>query len=267
VEWYGIARRVAEETGNIRKLAAVMDGLANTYRDRGNLPRARELLQEVMTLGETERDRYAVAIAHHDLMTVERLCENWVQASHHGWMAVQEYDSEEGSLKALFDLAGVLIDMGELSAARDAYTIVAEQLPRFEHHMMALDALSLIAARQGDRRRYGELRARKELEGWQDLSPIFRGQVLFYRGLSSRALGMEEEGLKELQEALEFAEEHGLNWLIFDIEKALEEGRKTGTPDTFPAPAASGAPDSQDSELSGVRQGLRELREALIPSF
>jgi tetratricopeptide (TPR) repeat protein len=265
VAWYGTARRIAEEVGDTRKLAAVMDGLANTYRDRGNLPRARELLGEVMALGEEGNDRYAVAIAHHDLMTVERLSENMVRAVQHGWSAVQSYDSRDGSLKALFDLAGVLRETGELSAARDAYTIVADQLPQFEHRMMALDALAYIAALEGDRPRYHELRAEMEEGSWQELSPVFRGQVLFYRGLSSRALGQEEEGEARLTEALDFAERHSLNWLIFDIEEALEE-RADGGRTSHPAPGVPvESPGPGGAELVGVRQGLRELREALVP--
>jgi tetratricopeptide (TPR) repeat protein len=266
VVWYGAARRIAEEVGDTRKLAAVVDGLANTYRDRGNLPRARELLREVMALGEAGNDGYAVAIAHHDLMTVERLSENMVRAVQHGWSAVQSYDSREGSLKALFDLAGVLRETGELSAARDAYTIVADQLPQFEHRMMALDALAYIAALEGDRPRYEELRAKMEEGSWRELSPVFRGQVLFYRGLSSRALGQEEEGEERLREALDFAEKHSLNWLIFDIEEALEERADVGrTPQPDPG-VGVGSPGPVETDLVGVRQGLRELREALVPS-
>jgi len=263
VSWYGVARRVAEEAGDSRKLAAVIDGMANTFRDRGNLPRARELLQEVMALGNEEDDRYALAIAHHDLMTVERLAGNMVQAIRHGWTAVQRYDSTDGSLKALFDLAGVLRETGELLAARDAYAVVANQLQGFEYRVMALDALAFIAALLGDRVQYDALRAQMDADGWEELAPVSRGQVLFYRGLSSRALGLEKEGEARLREALEYAERHSLNWLIFDIEDAL-----AGVPEeadiTSPTPAIpSVSPGPFGQEIVDVRQGLRELRESL----
>ena len=182
VSWYGVARRVAEEVGHSRQLAAVIDGLANTYRDRGNLPQARGLLQEVMALGHEKDDRYALAIAHHDLMTVERLSGNMVQAIRHGWTAVQRYDSNDGSLKALFDLAGVLRETGELLAARDAYTVVANQLQGFEYRVMALDALAFIAALLGDTVQYQALRSR-----W-----IRRGgrSSLLYPGVRSCSTGV-----------------------------------------------------------------------------
>ncbi|MFC1662245.1 hypothetical protein ACFL3S_12480, partial [Gemmatimonadota bacterium] len=56
--WYGVAQGLAEETQDVRTLSRVLDGLANTYRDRGNLPRAREVLEEVLALGRREAIRY-----------------------------------------------------------------------------------------------------------------------------------------------------------------------------------------------------------------
>ncbi len=208
-----------------RKLAAVLDGLANAHRDRGNLPRAREVLLEVLEIGKETGDRYTLAIAYHDLMTVEKLGDDLVGAIRYGWMAVQNYDSREGSLRALFDLAGVLRENGELSAAKDAYTVVAEQITTFEHRLLSLDALAFIAALQGDAPGYHLIRARMDEEGWEALSPVYRGQVLFYRGMSSRALGWWEESRKWLGEALAYAELHGLNKLIFDAEGALAKDR------------------------------------------
>ena len=38
-------------------------------------------------------------------------------------------------------------------------------------------------------------------EGWEEVSPVYRGQVLFYRGLSLRALGEEEKARSWLREA------------------------------------------------------------------
>ena len=259
VAWYDVARRVAEEAGNRGKLAMVLDGLANVYRDRGNLPRAREVLQEVMEIGRESGDRYALAIAHHDLMTVEKLSDNLVAAIRHGWLAVQGYDSRDGRLRALFDLAGVLRESGELSAAWDAYSVVAGQVEGLEARILALDALAFVAALRGDRGQHQLLRARLDSEGWEEVSPVYRGQVLYYRGLSCRALGEEEEGRTWISRALAFAEEHGLSKLIFDAESALKESAPVQAIPT----AQPMYQDSPPEEILGVRQGLREMRETL----
>ena len=89
---------------------------------------------------------------------------------------------------------------------------------------------------------------------------MFKGQILFYRGLSSRAFGLEKECKGRLLEALEFAEQHKLNWLLFDIEEALEAPSEEADT-TSPTPAIPlGSPGPFGQEIVDVRQGLRELR-------
>ena len=255
-----MARGVAAESGSTRKLAVVLDGLGNTHRDRGNLPGAREILHEVMALGRKSGDRYAKAIAHHDLMTVEKLSGDLDDAVLHGWEAVQAYDSEEGSLRALFDLAGVLRESGELSAARDAYTVVARQVEGSEYYILALDALAYIAALEGEEGQYRELRAKLDDEGWEEVSPVYRAQILYYQGLSCRSLGWEAEAESWLRKALAFAEKHGLGKLIFDAEDAL---RQSPTP-TAESDAGSLLQDPAGEGILGVRKGLQELRKTLV---
>ncbi|NNM03461.1 MAG: tetratricopeptide repeat protein, partial [Gemmatimonadetes bacterium] len=255
--WYEVARDIAEEAGPPEQLAAVMDGLANAHRDRGNLPRAREILEEVLDLGRKTGSRYAKAIGHHDLMTVEKLRGDLPSAIRHGWMAVQNYDSRDGRFRALFDLAGVLREKGELPAAWDAYLVVSEQVEGLEAQVLCFDALAFVAALKGDQARHDLYRKKLDAMGWQRVSPVYRGQVLYYRGLSCRALGIEGEARTWLMQALAFAEEHGLNKLVFDAEAALESS----------APAPIVVPTAQDAlsqDLLGVREGLRDLRETLV---
>jgi tetratricopeptide (TPR) repeat protein len=256
--WYGVARTVSEVTGHRDKLAVVLDGLANVYRDRGNLPRARETLAQVLEIGRETRDRYTMAIGHHDLMTVLKLGGDLAGAIEAGWLAFQSYDSGDGKLRALFDLAGVLRESGELSAAQDAYLVVAEKIQGLEAQVLAVDALAYVAALMGDRVRYRAARARLERLGWKTVSPVYRGQVLYYQGLSHRALGEESEAVSRLRQALAFAEEHGLNKLVFDVEAALGDG---STPSMAPATAPSWE-GRVPEEVLGVRRGLRELRTA-----
>lgn len=261
--WYEIARTVAAETEGPRKMAVVLDGMANTYRDRGNFPKARALLQEVLVLGEDGGDRYASAIAHHDLMTVEKLGGDLVSAIRHGWLAVQSYDSDDGRYKALFDLAGVLQETGELSSAANAYSIVVQQVATFEHRVLGLDALAYIAALQGDSRAHEGFRKQMDLEGWENLPAVYRGQVLYYRGMSNRALGRWEESNRWLSEALAHAERHDLSKLIFDAESELAKAEPSQ--DAIVADLEY-APEPFGQEIGEVRQGLRELRETLAGS-
>ena len=261
VVWYGIARRVAEEGGDARRLATVLDGLANTHRDRGNLPKARGLLADVLALGVESGDRYSRAIAHHDLMTVEKLAGNLEEAVLQGWEAVQLYDAPEGRLRALFDLAGVLREGGDLSASWDAYSVVAAQVENYDYRVLSLDALALLSALQGDEAESLRLRGAVDAQGWEDASVVVRSQILYFRGMACRALGREDEAGDWFGKALALAEEHRLNKMIFDAEKALEG--KVAFPEKVEtrSPYLGGVPQGG---IGGVRRGLRELREAQV---
>jgi hypothetical protein len=80
--------------------------------------------------------------------------------------------------------------------------------------------------------------------------------------LSYQALGLDEEAHGWLKKALAFAENHGLGQLIFDAEAALqatEDSRKAVLGGLHEA-------DEPADEILAVRQGLREMREALAVS-
>lgn len=259
--WYGVAGKVAEETGDHRRLATVLDGQANTLRDRGNLPAARKLLHRVLALGEAKNDRYARAIGHHDLMTVEKLGENLEEAVVHGWKATEAYESAGESLRALFDLAGVFREAGDLAAARDAYTVVEQQVPSRDYRVLSLDALAYIAALEGRAGDHDDLRARVEEELRDDPAAMVRAQVLYFGGLSNLALGRRREARSNLEDALAFAEGHGLSKLIFDAEAALEEMESSGTAAKSREP--SPPPEEPGEEVERIRRELRGMREAL----
>jgi tetratricopeptide (TPR) repeat protein len=263
VHWYGVARRVAEEVGSRRKLALVLDGMGNAYRDRGNLPRAREILGEVLALGREEEDLHAQAIAHHDLMTVEKLAGELDTAIYHGWEAAKCYEAREGTLKAFFDLAGVLKERGELSAAWDAYAVVAAQVESYDYRVLSVDGMAHIAALRGEEARYEELRARVDGLEWGGASPVVQAQILLYRGLSLQALERFEEAQGWLARALSSAEKHGLSQLIFEAEKA--QGQKLPpSGQTRPAPWKI-LPDLDPSaEILEVRRGLQEMRAEAV---
>jgi len=260
LRWYGVAQKVAEEMGNRPMLASVLDGLANTHRDRGNLPRAREILGQVLALGREEGDGHVLAIAHHDLMTVEKRAGRLDDAIVHGWEAVRSYGTGEGSLKALFDLAGVLKEVGELSAAWDAYAVVSSQVKSRDYRLLSMDGMAHIAALNGEEDRYELLRSRVDEMGWEGSSAVVRAQILLYRGHSLTALGRVDEAREWLTRAVAFSEAQGLNQLIFEAEGALREiAEVQGSDRSRRRPPAS----EVASRVLEVRKGLRLMREAL----
>ncbi|NIP60552.1 MAG: tetratricopeptide repeat protein, partial [Gemmatimonadetes bacterium] len=115
--WYGVARAVAAEAGMREREAIVIDGLGNTVRDRGNLPRARELYEEVLEIGRELASREVQAKAHQNLAVVEKHAGRTDEAIRHGWAAVDTYESDRWKLAALADLGDIFLRSGELGAS------------------------------------------------------------------------------------------------------------------------------------------------------
>jgi tetratricopeptide (TPR) repeat protein len=262
--WYGVAHALAEEIHDVGTLAYILDGLANTHRDRGNLPRARAVLEEILALGTREGADEILAVGYHALMTVEKQAGNLEAAVLCGWRAIRTWGPSERGLHALFDLAGVFREGGDLSAAEDAYAVVARRVGTYDHRVMSLDALAHIAALRKEEDRYKALQARVDAEPWESGSAVIASQILYFRGLSLLALGRETEGRAWLRRALTFAEEHAFGKLVFDIEAALT---KAGDPNAAPGldhALCPGPPQEPGGEARGVRRELREMREALV---
>jgi tetratricopeptide (TPR) repeat protein len=83
-----------------------------------------------------------------------------------------------------------------------------------------------------------------------------KAEILYYRGLSYRALGQLDRAASWLREALTFAEEHDYNRLIFRAEQALDSLGSSHAADE-PERASPAAP-------AEVREGLRAMRQELV---
>jgi hypothetical protein len=209
-------------------------------------------------------DDELMALAYHNLMTVEKQAGDLEAAVVYGWQATLRWGATEAGLQVLFDLAGVLREGGDLSAAEDAYSVVAARVQTYDHRVMSLDALAYISALRGRDLEYEALRETVDAEGWRAASPVIVSQILHFRGLSELALGRFVQGREWLTQALDYAERHGFGKLIFDTEKALAaaDGAVTAKERSgYPKPVL---PRSSREEVEGVRQELREMREALV---
>lgn len=258
IRWYDFARDVARSAGEPGREAVVLDGLASTLRDRGNLPGARELLHEALELGQQASDRYAVGSVHHTLAGIEKMTGHLDRAIEHGWSAVRVLEAGEAWLGALTDLASVFVEAAELQAAEDAYTIVAGASQRYIYRVYALDALAYVAALRGDRAEFELRAARADAAGWKEAAPAIRSEFSYFRGKSYQALGDGAEARRWYQAALRLAERHGLNKFYFDAEAGL---RSLETAPATPRSQRGAVPET----MPGIRQELSAMREAMAP--
>jgi hypothetical protein len=196
-------------------------------------------------------------------MTVEKHAGHLERAVVHGWKATRRGGLSEVALHALFDLAGVLREGGDLEAAEDAYTVVAEKVTTYDYRVMALDALAYIAALTGRELLFDDICSLVDAENWEGASAVISSQIPYFRGLASLSLGRTQEGQEWLERALASAERHGFGKLVFDAENALAAARTSTAPAAASQRPHTPLPGSVSEDVRGVRRELRELREAV----
>ena len=270
IRWYEGARAAAQGESDRFNEAIVIDGLAAAMRDRGNLPAARELLHEGLQVAEESGDDYSVASIHHTLMTVEQRTGRLPHAVAHGWKALNLHRQEESRYYVLVSLAGCFVKMGELDAAEDSYAVVAERVEQPDWRYAALETLAHISARKGDRDAFDQRAARADETEWKARASVpTHAQILLFRGMSWKALGDWVQARTWVENAREYAQEHGVNQVLFEAEALLagleNDEETTSTAGVSAAEVASSEPP--DVEMEEIRGGVGAMRRALAPTF
>lgn len=256
--WYAHAAAVARAMDDPAGEALALDGQAATLRARGNMPDARRCLEEALTAAELSGDAHAVGSVNMHLMTFYHLAGQGSEAVLHGWTSVRAFETTRDQLRALVALAGILMDLGAVEVAEEAYAVALERVEESYFKAFALEGYAHAAALRGDREAY-EVRYRDVLaEAWAAGGVDFQAQALLYRGRAYTALGEPELARQLFQEALAFAEERGLNAYVFQAEDGLRalDGAPTAEPER--THSAIGA-----EALEEVRGGLGTLRREL----
>jgi tetratricopeptide (TPR) repeat protein len=254
--WFEVTRAIADAAGMPDVAARALVGLGGIKKEVGNLPAAREAFGAALSVAEESGDRETIALVHHGLLGVEQALGNVTQGLQHGWVAIANYESEEGRTRCMASIAAALLECGDHEAAEDAWSLVAHTTRDRYYLVYARDALSHLSALRGDHAGFLEHSTHCDALGWDTALPSAKAEILLYRGLSYRALGKVVEARKWLARAVSFAEQHHFNQTLFKAEEAL------GTLDRGPAvpevgPATPAAPRE-------VREGLRAMRRELV---
>jgi len=258
--WYGVARGIAEAAGMEASVAVILDGVSNTYLERGNLPEARTARVDALRYAERSGDSQALGNVCHGFMTLEQASGNLDQALEYGWRAVMAHDRTDGRVHALAGLGGTLVEMGELDAAEDAWTIVSVMAEDDYYLLYAFDALAYIGALRGDRAAFAAHAAKADAMGWMTGSAAAKAEILLYRGLSYAALADVSTARSWFERAVAFAEERGFSQVLFRAEESLRELES--------AQAPTEVPEEWSPARVEVRTGMSALRQewAATPS-
>ncbi len=250
--WYEVALAIARGSGLETLAARSLAGLGLIRRERGNLPAARGRLSEALSVAESAGDRETLASIHHDLMGLEQLAGDLDAALRYGWQAVNRYESELGRSRCMAGLAGVLLEMGDWSAAEDAYRLVIASSDELYYRVYAYDGLAYVGALRGDASAFDHWTGQSDEAGWESGPRAAKAEILCFRGIGCRSLGRTDDAIAWLERAVAFADAHGFSRVLFRAESAL--GELTG-PDPVPADVYNPAPTE-------VSHGLRAMRDA-----
>jgi tetratricopeptide (TPR) repeat protein len=156
---------------------------------------------------------------------------------------------------ALATLGGILIDLGDLDAAANAWACTRDLATNDYYRIYAVDALGHICALRGDGAGFARWAEAADALGWESGPLPAKAEILHYRGLSCIALGDTDRARRYLERAVAFAEEHGFGRTLFAAEAALV-GLKTHTTEAERRSVPPAVPVEVSSGLREMRLGL-----------
>jgi tetratricopeptide (TPR) repeat protein len=254
-EAYHLASQIADATDDIVGVLRARIGDAKIAIERGNLPRAEQLLDA--TIADSTRHELldVRSMALHDRAGVAFFRGDYEQSVRFAYEAMNTTTSSRERDRILNDLATAFMRLGVLSAARDAYLVLTvtaqEQWTRWIATMNLMD----IAARDGSETLFE--RYRRELAD-AALPPFIAADYYVTASEGYQRLGRADLACGHLERALSVATEHQFNQVIFYVEEALQRAG-TATPSARPVEVQ---PSGQVREIAGAIRRMREMSGA-----
>ena len=217
-ESYAEGRALAATLGDTHSELLSRLGLAETLRGRGNLLDAERSLRGILEDAETAADGYAQAFAHQCLAVVLSTGGRPAEAIPHLWRTFQLYDDAVFQTRALADLGGLLLIVGDTDGAERALIEVVRRGSSQEAVSNALIELMHCASFRRDR--VGFERFREQCEAREDgMPPNILVDFTLKAGIGRARFGQFDRAEKMLSTALGIAENAGLHEFAFRIER------------------------------------------------
>ena len=250
---YTRAGCVAAMTGDIVNVLRARIFEANIANDRGNLPLAQSLLEETIRESAANRLTEVRALALHARADVALPRGEFEVAVGMAYEALDGLTAPSARDRVLADIAVAFYELGMRSAARDAYLILAATAQEQYERWVAVINLMECAAADGREPMFEHYR--RELVD-ASLPVALACQYHYYVGQGYRLFGRNVQAEASLKRAIQLAEQHRINEVLFRAEQSLEALRDGGVVIIANAPAPSPAP-----EVERVADAVREMRE------
>jgi tetratricopeptide (TPR) repeat protein len=256
---YGRAGHLAMAGGDGYSVLLSRIGLASAMQGRGNLAEAERCWREILDDARIAGERDAEAQAEHGLGTTLLLRGQPAEAAPHAWRASELYENEPAQLRALGDLAFMLLALGDAESAERA---LGEVVRRSGHPDVVLNVvIELMHCASYRRDRVGFERWRGECEGrLEHMAPNMVTDFLLKLGIGHARFGNFRQAETFLTAALETATANGLHEFEFRIER-IRNGLGDCRQELAKSCAEAAEPVTS-KPLRQVRDSLRELAGA-----
>ena len=248
---YACAGEVAEEADYDLGLLRVRLADARLAVDRGNLPAAERLLDRTIADASDRGYRELASLARHQRSAVAFHRGDYARAIRDAYDALSGLEGANARDRALADLAAAFAELGCRSVARDAHLILAATAQ--EQHVRWTATINLMEIAALDGREPVFEQYRRELSA-APLPPMLQAWAQLYSGTGLLGFGRIERARRAIASAVEIAERHGLNQVVFQAEEALAGVDKASAA----MPAREEAPPAA---VMDVVEQLRTMRE------
>jgi tetratricopeptide (TPR) repeat protein len=251
---YTQAGEIAVAIGDIVKVLRARIADAKLAIDRGNLPAAEGILDETVARATEPRGvlREIRSLALHERAVVAHLRGDYERSVRFAYEALENTSSPTDRDRVLADIAVMFIDLGVLSAARDALLIVAataqEQYLRWASTINLLD----ISARERCEPVFEQYR--RELA---DASLPASLEAAYYLtvGTGYAAFGRDDAARVALSKAVELATQHKLHQVGHQAEVALQNLEKSARE------TARATPYEPSEHIEEIVAAIKDMRE------
>ena len=251
---YSQASQIAVAIGDIVKVLRARIAEAKLAIDRGNLPKAEEILDETIVRATDPAGALTEvrAIALHDRAAVAYLRGDYEISVRFAYEALDGMSSPAGRDRVLADIAAAFIELGVLSAARDALVVLAataqEQYIRWTSTVNLLD----VAARERSEPVFEQYR--RELSD-ASLPASLEASYYLTVGRGFAAFGRIDAARTALAKAIDVAGKHQFHQTMHEAESELQNLEKAAR--TIRR-AAEYQPSGRMEEIVAAIHGMRE---------
>jgi tetratricopeptide (TPR) repeat protein len=254
---YSQAAYIADTLGDREGVLTVQVGIANTYMNKGNLPQAQTILDDVLVQARDQQLPEVQAIALHSraaLAAHKGDHSEGIKLAHEALSLTTDPTARDFVLD---DIAGMFTMLGLHDAARDTHMVLAataqSKMLRGQAtiNLMELAGMDLMPeAFDGYARELAHA----------PLGPWHRAHYLLYLGEGMSRLGRLETAQESLKEAISFADANMINQVSFKAQTSLASLRKI-PPSSKPFVAP---PAWVPEEVNTVVRAMSDLRKTAV---